>query len=185
MARLFGAIRNALAAGAQSAKDWLRQGTLPPGAPAGMGRDAPRRTPVARWKRATTGRLTRFGCADMCMLAASSKIFTDAAVLALAPALVPVHPRIALAEAGTVQARRSATCAGVSVADRRPRLGSRPIPQLQRQILQEIAKLYQTQSGAKRWPCCAKDGRILCLLNFEEAAKRLALAPGQRTVALG
>jgi len=57
---------------------------------------------------------------------------------------------------------------------------------LQRQIVQEIAHLYpDPEERAEK--AVVRKGRenYLCLLNFEEAAKRAALAPGQRSVALG
>ncbi|MBS0281607.1 MAG: ATP-dependent DNA helicase, partial [Proteobacteria bacterium] len=57
---------------------------------------------------------------------------------------------------------------------------------LQRQIVQEIAHLYP-DPVERAEKAVVRKGRenYLCLLNFEEAAKRTALAPGQRSVALG
>jgi ATP-dependent DNA helicase DinG len=57
---------------------------------------------------------------------------------------------------------------------------------LQRQIVQEIAHLYPDPAERDE-KAVVRKGRenYLCVLNFEEAAKRSALAPGQRTVALG
>jgi len=56
---------------------------------------------------------------------------------------------------------------------------------LQRQIVQEIAHLWP-DPVERAEKAVVRKGRenYLCLLNFEEAAKRIALAPGQRTVAL-
>src|SRR6202008_4044856 len=56
----------------------------------------------------------------------------------------------------------------------------------QRQILQEIARLYPDPVERDEKAVLRK-GRenYLCVLNFEDAAKRTALAPGQRSVALG
>ncbi len=57
---------------------------------------------------------------------------------------------------------------------------------LQRQIVQEIGRLYPDPAERDE-KAVVRKGRenYLCLLNFEEAAKRTALAPGQRAVALG
>ncbi len=57
---------------------------------------------------------------------------------------------------------------------------------LQRQLVQEIAHLYP-DPAERAEKAVVRKGRenYLCLLNFEEAAKRTALAPGQRSVALG
>ena len=52
--------------------------------------------------------------------------------------------------------------------------------------MQEIAHLYP-DPVERAEKAVVRKGRenYLCLLNFEEAAKRTALAPGQRSVALG
>jgi ATP-dependent DNA helicase DinG len=57
---------------------------------------------------------------------------------------------------------------------------------LQRQIVQEIARLYP-DPVEREDKAVVRKGRenYLCLLNFEEAARRNLLAPGQRVVALG
>ncbi|HWX90480.1 MAG TPA: ATP-dependent DNA helicase, partial [Rhizomicrobium sp.] len=57
---------------------------------------------------------------------------------------------------------------------------------LQRQIVQEIAHLWP-DPVERAEKAVVRKGRenYLCLLNFEEAAKRTALAPGQRAIALG
>ena len=56
---------------------------------------------------------------------------------------------------------------------------------LQRQLVQEIAHLWPDPIERAE-KAVVRKGRenYLCLLNFEEAAKRTALAPGQRSVAL-
>jgi len=56
---------------------------------------------------------------------------------------------------------------------------------LQRQIVQEIAHLWPDPIERAE-KAVVRKGRenYLCLLNFEEAAKRTALAPGQRTIVL-
>ena len=56
---------------------------------------------------------------------------------------------------------------------------------LQRQIVQEIARLYPDPAEREE-KAVVRKGRenYLCLLNFEEAVKRTALAPGPRSVAL-
>ena len=98
-------------------------------------------------------------------------------------------PRIALIEAGTGTGKTLGYLAPASVWAEKNGPGlwlSTYTRNLQRQIVQELARLYPdpTERDDK---CVVRKGRenYLCLLNFEEAAKRTALAPGQRTVALG
>ncbi len=115
--------------------------------------------------------------------------FTLAAVSAFAPRLRAGSPRIALAEAGTGTGKTLGYLAPASLWAEQNGPGlwiSTYTRNLQRQILQEIAKLYPEPKRREEMAVLRK-GRenYLCLLNFEEAAKRLALAPGQRTVALG
>jgi ATP-dependent DNA helicase DinG len=57
---------------------------------------------------------------------------------------------------------------------------------LQRQIVQELARLYPDPAEREE-KAVVRKGRenYLCLLNFEDAAKRTRSRPGQRTVALG
>ncbi len=52
--------------------------------------------------------------------------------------------------------------------------------------MQELARLYPDPAEREE-KAVVRKGRenYLCLLNYEEAAKRNALAPGQRLVALG
>ncbi|HWF65255.1 MAG TPA: ATP-dependent DNA helicase, partial [Rhizomicrobium sp.] len=98
-------------------------------------------------------------------------------------------PRIALVEAGTGTGKTLGYLAPASVWAEKNGPGlwiSTYTRNLQRQIVQEIAHLYpDPEERAEK--AVVRKGRenYLCLLNFEEAAKRAALAPGQRSVALG
>jgi ATP-dependent DNA helicase DinG len=98
-------------------------------------------------------------------------------------------PKIALIEAGTGIGKTLGYLAPASVWAEKNGPGlwiSTYTRNLQRQIVQEIARLFPdpTERDEK---AVVRKGRenYLCLLNFEEAAKRTALAPGQRAVALG
>ncbi|HEY8949696.1 MAG TPA: ATP-dependent DNA helicase [Rhizomicrobium sp.] len=98
-------------------------------------------------------------------------------------------PRIALIEAGTGTGKTLGYLAPASVWAEKNGPGlwlSTYTRNLQRQIIQELARLYP-DPVERDDKCVVRKGRenYLCLLNFEEAAKRTALAPGQRTVALG
>jgi ATP-dependent DNA helicase DinG len=98
-------------------------------------------------------------------------------------------PRIALIEAGTGTGKTLGYLAPASVWAEKNGPGlwlSTYTRNLQRQIIQELARLYP-DPVERDDRCVVRKGRenYLCLLNFEEAAKRTALAPGQRTVALG
>ena len=98
-------------------------------------------------------------------------------------------PRIALVEAGTGIGKTLGYLAPASLWSEKNGPGlwiSTYTRNLQRQILQEIARLYP-DPAERNEKAVVRKGRenYLCLLNFEEAAKRTALAPGQRTVALG
>ena len=101
----------------------------------------------------------------------------------------PAAPRVALVEAGTGTGKTLGYLAPASVWAEKNGPGlwiSTYTRNLQRQIVQEIAHLYpDPQERAEK--AVVRKGRenYLCLLNFEEAAKRTALAPGQRSVALG
>src|SRR5262245_27027868 len=114
--------------------------------------------------------------------------FTAAAMAAFAPRMRAGSPRIALVEAGTGTGKTLGYLAPASLWAERNGPGlwiSTYTRNLQRQILQEAAKLYPdpTERAEK---VVLRKGRenYLCLLNFEEAVKRTALTPGQRTVAL-
>jgi len=98
-------------------------------------------------------------------------------------------PRIALIEAGTGTGKTLGYLAPASLWAEKNGPGlwlSTYTRNLQRQIIQELARLYP-DPVERDDKCVVRKGRenYLCLLNFEEAAKRTALAPGQRTVALG
>ena len=99
------------------------------------------------------------------------------------------RPRIALIEAGTGVGKTLGYLAPASLWAERNGPGlwiSTYTRNLQRQIVQEIARLYPDPAEREE-KAVVRKGRenYLCLLNFEEAAKRTALAPGQRAVALG
>jgi ATP-dependent DNA helicase DinG len=98
-------------------------------------------------------------------------------------------PRIALVEAGTGTGKTLGYLAPASLWAEKNGPGlwiSTYTRNLQRQIVQEIAHLYP-DPVERAEKAVVRKGRenYLCLLNFEEAAKRTALAPGQRSVALG
>ena len=98
-------------------------------------------------------------------------------------------PKIALIEAGTGIGKTLGYLAPASVWAEKNGPGlwlSTYTRNLQRQIVQELARLYPDPAERDE-KAVVRKGRenYLCLLNFEEAAKRTALAPGQRTVALG
>jgi ATP-dependent DNA helicase DinG len=114
--------------------------------------------------------------------------FTSAAMPAFAPRARASAPRIALVEAGTGTGKTLGYLAPASLWAERNGPGlwiSTYTRNLQRQILQETAKLYPDPKERDEKVVLRK-GRenYLCLLNFEDAVKRTALTPGQRTVAL-
>ena len=115
--------------------------------------------------------------------------FTAAATAAFAPRLRVGSPRIALVEAGTGTGKTLGYLAPASLWAEKNGPGlwiSTYTRNLQRQILQETEKLERGTS-ARSLKVVVRKGRenYLCLLNFEDAAKRNAQAPGQRAVALG
>ncbi len=115
--------------------------------------------------------------------------YSDAASYAFGPREESGAPKIALVEAGTGTGKTLGYLAPASVWAEKNGPGlwiSTYTRNLQRQIVQEIAHLYpDPEERAEK--AVVRKGRenYLCLLNFEEAAKRTALAPGQRSVALG
>jgi ATP-dependent DNA helicase DinG len=115
--------------------------------------------------------------------------YSDAASYAFGPREESGAPKIALVEAGTGTGKTLAYLAPASVWAEKNGPGlwiSTYTRNLQRQIVQEIAHLYpDPEERAEK--AVVRKGRenYLCLLNFEEAAKRTALAPGQRAIALG
>jgi ATP-dependent DNA helicase DinG len=115
--------------------------------------------------------------------------YTDAATYAFTARERAGAPRIALVEAGTGIGKTLGYLAPASVWAEKNGPGlwiSTYTRNLQRQIMQEIARLYP-DPVERNDRAVVRKGRenYLCLLNFEEAAKRTALAPGQRAVALG
>jgi ATP-dependent DNA helicase DinG len=115
--------------------------------------------------------------------------YSDAATYAFGPREESGAPKIALVEAGTGTGKTLGYLASASVWAEKNGPGlwiSTYTRNLQRQIVQEMAHLYpDPEERAEK--AVVRKGRenYLCLLNFEEAAKRTALAPGQRSVALG
>jgi ATP-dependent DNA helicase DinG len=115
--------------------------------------------------------------------------FTAAAISAFAPRLRAGSPRIALVEAGTGTGKTLGYLAPASLWAEKNGPGlwiSTYTRNLQRQILQEMGKLKRDSRG-RALKTVLRKGRenYLCLLNFEDAAKRNSLAAGQRSVALG
>ena len=115
--------------------------------------------------------------------------YTDAATFAFEPRERAGAPKIALVEAGTGVGKTLGYLAAASLWAEKNGPGlwiSTYTRNLQRQILQEIARLYPDPVERDEKAVLRK-GRenYLCVLNFEEAAKRTALAPGQRSVTLG
>ncbi|HUO97375.1 MAG TPA: ATP-dependent DNA helicase [Rhizomicrobium sp.] len=116
------------------------------------------------------------------------RAYTDAATYAFGPRERPGVPKIALVEAGTGIGKTLGYLAPASIWAEKNGPGlwiSTYTRNLQRQIVQEIARLYPDPTELHD-KAVVRKGRenYLCLLNFEEAVKRQALAPGQRTVAL-
>jgi len=115
--------------------------------------------------------------------------YSDAATYAFGPREQAGHPRIALVEAGTGTGKTLGYLAPASLWAEKNGPGlwiSTYTRNLQRQIVQEIAHLWP-DPVERAEKAVVRKGRenYLCLLNFEEAAKRTALAPGQRSIALG
>lgn len=115
--------------------------------------------------------------------------YSDAATYAFGPREQAGAPRVALVEAGTGTGKTLGYLAPASLWAEKNGPGlwiSTYTRNLQRQIVQEIAHLWP-DPVERAEKAVVRKGRenYLCLLNFEEAAKRTALAPGQRAVALG
>jgi ATP-dependent DNA helicase DinG len=113
--------------------------------------------------------------------------YTDAASYAFSPRERPGAPKIALVEAGTGIGKTLGYLAPASLWAEKNGPGlwiSTYTRNLQRQIVQEIARLYPDPAELHD-KAVVRKGRenYLCLLNFEEAVKRQALLPGPRTVA--
>jgi ATP-dependent DNA helicase DinG len=115
--------------------------------------------------------------------------YADAATYAFGPREQAGAPRVALVEAGTGTGKTLGYLAPASIWAEKNGPGlwiSTYTRNLQRQIVQEIAHLWP-DPVERAEKAVVRKGRenYLCLLNFEEAAKRTALAPGQRAVTLG
>ncbi len=115
--------------------------------------------------------------------------YSRAATYAFGPREVVGAPKVALLEAGTGTGKTLGYLAPASVWAEKNGPGlwiSTYTRNLQRQIVQEIARLYPDPIERAQ-KAVVRKGRenYLCLLNFEEAAKRTALAPGPRSIALG
>jgi ATP-dependent DNA helicase DinG len=115
--------------------------------------------------------------------------YTDAASYAFGARETAGAPKVALVEAGTGVGKTLGYLAPASVWAEKNGPGlwiSTYTRNLQRQIVQEIGHLYP-DPVERAEKAVVRKGRenYLCLLNFEEAARRTALAPGQRAVALG
>jgi len=115
--------------------------------------------------------------------------YAEAAAYAFSPRERAGAPKVALIEAGTGIGKTLGYLAPASLWAEKNGAGlwlSTYTRNLQRQIVQEIARLYPDPAEREE-KAVVRKGRenYLCLLNYEEAAKRNALAPGQRLVALG
>ncbi len=115
--------------------------------------------------------------------------YADAATYAFSPRERKGAPMIALVEAGTGVGKTLGYLAPASLWAEKNGPGlwiSTYTRNLQRQIMQEIGRLFPDPAERDE-KAVVRKGRenYLCLLNFEEAARRAALAPGQRSVALG
>ena len=113
----------------------------------------------------------------------------DAATYAFGPREQAGAPQVALVEAGTGIGKTLGYLAPASLWAEKNGPGlwiSTYTRNLQRQIVQEIAHLWP-DPVERAEKAVVRKGRenYLCLLNFEEAAKRTALAPGQRTRGAG
>jgi len=116
------------------------------------------------------------------------RAYADAAGYAFTPRERAGAPRIALVEAGTGIGKTLGYLAPASLWAEKNGPGlwiSTYTRNLQRQIVQEIARLYPDPAELHD-KAVVRKGRenYLCLLNFEDAVKRAALAPGPRSVAL-
>ncbi|HEY3638017.1 MAG TPA: ATP-dependent DNA helicase [Rhizomicrobium sp.] len=117
------------------------------------------------------------------------KAYAEAAIHAFDARERDGVPKVALLEAGTGVGKTLGYLAPASLWAEKNGPGlwlSTYTRNLQRQILQEIARLYP-DPGERDDKAVIRKGRenYLCLLNFEDAARRNVLAPGQRVVALG
>jgi ATP-dependent DNA helicase DinG len=119
---------------------------------------------------------------------AEQSAYADEATFAFSARERAGAPKIALIEAGTGIGKTLGYLAPASLWAEKNGPGlwiATYTRNLQRQIVQEMAHLYP-DPAEREDKAVVRKGRenYLCLLNFEEAAKRTALAPGQRAVAL-
>lgn len=115
--------------------------------------------------------------------------YADAATHAFGSRARAGAPKIALLEAGTGIGKTLGYLAPASLWAEKNGPGlwlSTYTRNLQRQIVQEIARLYP-DPAERDDKAVVRKGRenYVCLLNFEDAARRSLLAQGQRLVALG
>ena len=114
--------------------------------------------------------------------------YADAATHAFGTREHAGAPRVALLEAGTGVGKTLGYLAPASLWAEKNGPGlwiSTFTRNLQRQIAQELARLYPDPAERDE-KAVTRKGRenYLCLLNFEDAVRRNLLAPGQRVVAL-
>jgi ATP-dependent DNA helicase DinG len=114
--------------------------------------------------------------------------YAEASIYAFAPRERAGAPKIALIEAGTGIGKTLGYLAPASLWAEKNGPGlwlSTYTRNLQRQLVQELARLYP-DPVEREDKAVVRKGRenYVCLLNFEEAVKRTALAPGQRSVVL-
>jgi ATP-dependent DNA helicase DinG len=114
--------------------------------------------------------------------------YAEASTYAFGPRERAGAPKIALIEAGTGIGKTLGYLAPASLWAEKNGPGlwlSTYTRNLQRQLVQELARLYP-DPAERDDKTVVRKGRenYVCLLNFEEAVKRTALAPGQRSVVL-
>ena len=119
---------------------------------------------------------------------AEQTAYLGAALYAFAPRERVGAPKVALVEAGTGVGKTLGYLAPATIWAEQNGPGlwiSTYTRNLQRQILQELSRFYPDPADRDA-NAVVRKGRenYLCLLNYEEAVRRTALAPGQRTVAL-
>ena len=119
---------------------------------------------------------------------AEQAAYLGAALHAFSPRERAGAPKIALVEAGTGIGKTLGYLAPATIWAEKNGPGvwiSTYTRNLQRQIGQELARIYPDPAERDERAVVRK-GRenYLCLLNFEETVRRVALSPGQRTVAL-
>ncbi len=119
---------------------------------------------------------------------AEQEAYAEASTYAFGPRERAGAPKVALIEAGTGIGKTLGYLAPASLWAEKNGPGlwlSTYTRNLQRQLVQELARLYP-DPAEREDKAVVRKGRenYVCLLNFEEAVKRTALAPGQRSVVL-